>query len=313
MPLFITKMNPKVAILIPCFNEEKTIGVVIDDFKKALPNSRVYVCNNNSTDNTYDVAKTHGATVINEYKKGKSNAVLTLLKKVDADIYIMVDGDDTYPAENAPQMIETLLKYNVDMVVGDRLSSGAYKKENKRAFHNFGNILIRKLINYFFKANLKDILSGYRVFTKGFIKNYTNLIKGFELEVDLTLFSLNYNLSIKEEPIEYRDRPAGSVSKLNTYKDGIKIICLFINLYRLYKPLSFFRNVSVLFFLIAIVFSINPVYEYFNMGYVYKVPSLIVSVMFFVASTLSLLCGFILDSILKIDRKNIKLNIRNTK
>ena len=305
------KEQIEIAVLIPCYNEEQTIKKVINDFQKELPESSIYVCDNNSNDRTFTIAKEAGATVFKEYKKGKANAVLTCFKNIKADFYLMVDGDDTYPAEYAKQMIEDMKTYNLDMLIGDRISNGTYKEENKRMLHNFGNRLIKELINKIFSAKLEDILSGYRVFSKSFVKNYATLAQGFELETDLSIFALNYNLSIKETPINYRDRPEGSFSKLNTFKDGLKVIKTFFNLYRFYKPLSFFTLLSAIIFLISLVIGSFPIYEYLKFSYIYKVPSAILAISLTIISILIFTCGIVLDTIMKIDKKNTQLKIRN--
>lgn len=301
----------KIAVLIPCYNEEKTIAKVIKDFKQALPAASIYVADNNSTDKTAAIAKENGAVVFHEYVQGKGNAVLRLFKEVDADIYVMIDGDDTYPAESAQEMINCLLDYNLNMVVGDRLSNGTYKKENKRNFHMFGNNLIKGLINTTFNSNYSDILSGYRVFSKAFVKNYATLAKGFELETDLNIFALNYNVGIKEVPITYQDRPKGSESKLNTYTDGVRIIKTFFNLYRFYKPLAFFSVLSFILFIFALAVGYFPVMEYFKEGFIHKVPSAILATGLIITSLMLFVSGLILDTIMKIDKKNFQLKIRN--
>jgi glycosyltransferase involved in cell wall biosynthesis len=305
--------DKKIAILIPCYNEEKTIAKVINDFQIELPNATIFVCDNNSTDNTYEIAKENNAIVIKEYNQGKGNAVLNLFSCVKADIYVLVDGDDTYPADRVNTMLDMLKLYNLDMVIGDRLSNGTYKQQNKRKFHNLGNRLIKNLINSFFKANLNDILSGYRVFSKVFIKNYSTLAEGFELETDLSIFALNYNLNIKEVPINYRDRPEGSFSKLNTFKDGFKVIFTFFNLYRFYKPMSFFCYLSLMFFIAALLIGSLPIYEYITFSFVYRVPLAILAASLVIVSLLLLICGLILDTIMRIDKKGTQNRIRNTK
>ncbi len=304
-------MNKEIAILIPCLNEELSIGKVIKDFKYQLPNAIIYVYDNNSTDNTFKVAKENGAIVRIQKKPGKGNTILKMFEDIDADIYIMVDGDDTYPAQAIHPMIMRFQNDGLDMLVGDRLSNESYKKENKRRFHNFGNSLIRKLINTFFQSHLDDILSGYRIFNKKFVKNYSGIIKGFELETDLSIFALNYNLNIGEFPIIYKDRMEGSRSKLNTFSDGFKVIKLFLNLYRLYKPLKFFGFISILFFLIGIVMLTIPLSEYIDYHYVYKVPTLIFSLFLISLSILSFFCGLILDNIAIYDKKNFLVKYRN--
>lgn len=307
-------MNPpKIAVLVPCYNEAPTIGKVVSDFKKFLPEAQIFVYDNNSKDNTVSIAKEAGATVRHEKRQGKANVVFKMFREVEADIYIMIDGDDTYPVDHIKEMLDQFTDNNCDMLVGDRLSNKSYKNENKRAFHNFGNNLVRSLINVFFGSELKDILSGYRIFSKKFVKNYSSSIKGFELETDLSIYSLHYGLSIEEYSINYRDRPEGSESKLNTFTDGFKVIKLFFNLVRLYKPLLFFGTVSIILFIIGIIFMVVPIREYFEYQYVYKVPTLIFSIMLTIVSLLSFATGLILDNISIIDKKNFKVRFNNTK
>ncbi len=275
---FITKVSDvkplppmetlKIAVLVPCYNEALTIGKVVEDFKTYLPNADIYVYDNNSKDETIAIAKKAGAIVRQEKRQGKANVVFKMFREIEADMYIMIDGDDTYPVECVREMVNQFIENNCDMLVGDRLSNNSYKKENKRAFHNFGNNLVRNLINVFFGSELKDILSVYRIFSKKFVKNYSSSIKGFELETDLSIYSLHYGLAIEEYSINYRDRPEGSVSKLNTFTDGFKVIKLFFNLVRLYKPLLFFGAVSVILFILGIIFMIVPIREYFEYKYV---------------------------------------------
>lgn len=302
--------NKSIAVLIPCLNEEVTIKKVIEDFKHELPHASIYVYDNNSTDNTYEIAKSVGATVRKEYKRGKGNVVLRMFGEIEADFFILVDGDDTYPATSAKLLLDTLYKYNASMVVGDRLSNKSYMLENKRKFHNFGNNFIKKIINVLFKANLKDILSGYRVFSRSFVKNYSSLATGFELETDLTLFALHYDLPIIDVPITYKDRPEGSDSKLNTFKDAVRIFGTIFNLYRFYNPLYFFSILALILFLLGLVLGIFPIYEYIKFQYVYRVPTAILALGLVIVSFLSFCCGLILDSIIKVDKKNTKMRIR---
>lgn len=303
----------KIAILIPCYNEALTIGKVVNDFKAFVPEAQIFVYDNNSKDSTVTIAKEAGAIVKHEKRQGKANVVFKMFREIDADLYIMIDGDDTYPVECIQEMVAQFIENNCDMLVGDRLSNNSYKKENKRAFHNFGNSLVRSLINIFFGSELKDILSGYRIFSKKFVKNYSSSIKGFELETDLSIYSLNYGLAIEEYSINYRDRPEGSVSKLNTFTDGFKVIKLFFNLVRLYKPLLFFGAVSATLLILGIIFMIVPIREYFEYEYVYKVPTLIFSIMLVIIALLSFATGLILDNISIIDKKNFKVRYNNTK
>ncbi|WP_426275585.1 glycosyltransferase family 2 protein [Chryseobacterium sp. S-02] len=305
-------MNPKIAVLVPCYNEALTIEKVVKDFQHYIPEAEVFVYDNNSKDDTVEIATKAGAMVGNEKKQGKANVVFRMFREIDADLYIMIDGDDTYPVECIRTMVNQFTENKCDMLVGDRLSNKSYKKENKRAFHNFGNNLVRNLINIFFGSELKDILSGYRIFSRKFVKNYASSIKGFELETDLSIYALHYGLAIEEYSINYRDRPEGSVSKLNTFTDGFKVIKLFFNLVRLYKPLLFFGMVSIVLFVLGIIFMIIPIREYFEYQYVYKVPTLIFSIMLIIVSILSLATGLILDNISIIDKKNFKVRYNNT-
>ncbi|KIC65242.1 glycosyl transferase family protein [Chryseobacterium taiwanense] len=305
-------LSPKIAVLVPCYNEALTIEKVVKDFQHHIPEAEIFVYDNNSKDATVELATKAGAIVGNEKKQGKANVVFRMFREIDADLYIMIDGDDTYPVECIREMVDQFIENNCDMLVGDRLSNKSYKKENKRAFHNFGNNLVRNLINIFFGSELKDILSGYRIFSRKFVKNYASSIKGFELETDLSIYALHYGLAIEEYSINYRDRPEGSVSKLNTFTDGFKVIKLFFNLVRLYKPLLFFGMVSIVLFVLGILFMIIPIREYFEYQYVYKVPTLIFSIMLIIVSILSLATGLILDNISIIDKKNFKVRYNNT-
>lgn len=295
-----------IAVLIPCYNEELTIRKVVSDFKQVFPEADIYVYDNNSVDNTIAEARSARAIVRTETEQGKGAVVLSMFRDIDADYYLMVDGDDTYPAEAAKDLLSCMQSQNVDMVIGDRLSNKSYLAENKRPFHNFGNDLVRKLINKFYKTQLKDILTGYRLFSRRFVKNYSSLISGFELETDLTVYCLNYGFKIREVEIDYRDRPEGSVSKLNTYKDGYRVIKLFFNLYRLYKPLSFFGILSSIFLAIGLLLGVFPIIEFIKYEYVYRVPTAIAAVALTIISVLLFTCGLILDNISKFDKKNFK-------
>lgn len=296
----------KIAVLIPCYNEGLTIKKVVSDFKRVLPQADIYVYDNNSSDNTIAEAKDAGAIVCKESDQGKGFVVLTMFKDIDADYYLMVDGDDTYPAEAATKLIKCMDDSRADMVVGDRLSNKTYLAENKRPFHSFGNDLVKELINKFFHAKLKDILSGYRLFNRRFVKNYSSLITGFELETDLTIYCLNYNFKIREVEIDYRDRPLGSVSKLNTYRDGYRIIKLFLNLYRLYKPLNFFGLISCVCLLVGLGLGAFPIVEFIKYSYVYRVPTAIAAVSLIIIAILLFTSGLILDNISRFDKKNFK-------
>ena len=255
----------KIAVLIPCYNESKTIAKVVSDYKAALPEADIYVYDNNSTDGTDELARQAGAIVRYEYRQGKGNVIRSMFRQIDADCYLMIDGDDTYPAENARQMCDLVLKKGVDMVVGDRLSS-TYFQENKRPFHNIGNKLVRKGVNLIFESNVTDIMTGYRAFSKLFVKHFPVLSKGFEIETEMTIHALDKNFLIKQIPVTYRDRPAGSVSKLNTYTDGFKVIMTIFKLFRDYKPFLFFSLLSILLFFIALGLFLPVFIEYLKLG-----------------------------------------------
>jgi len=293
----------KIALLIPCFNEEQTVAQVIRDFRENIPDAEIYVYDNNSTDRTAEIAAENGAIVRHEFQQGKSNVVRSMFREIDADYYIMVDGDNTYPASQVNVLLDEVKKKNCDMVVGDRLSNGTYLKENKRAFHGFGNRLVKSLINYIFKADLKDIMTGYRIFSKRFVKNYPIMYQGFELETEMTIFALNNNLRISEVPIDFTDRPEGSVSKLNTYTDGFKVLLTIFNLFRHYKPLQFFSIFALLFFIASLAFGIPPIIEYFKYNFVYKVPSAILASGLMLFALISFTIGLILDTISLNSRK----------
>ena len=243
-------MKSKIAVLIPCYNESKTIEKVVKDYKNALPEADIYVYDNNSTDGTDEIARKAGAIVRYERKQGKGNVIRSMFREIEADCYLMIDGDDTYPAESAREMCNYVLNDNVDMVIGDRLSS-TYFTENKRAFHNFGNRIVRWSINTIFRSKINDIMTGYRAFSYQFAKSYPVLSKGFEIETEMTIHAIDKNFTLKEIPVQYRDRPAGSVSKLNTYKDGVKVIKTIATLFKEYKPGLFFNIISLLIFIIA--------------------------------------------------------------
>lgn len=286
----------KVAVLIPCYNESKTIGKVVEDFRLVLPEAKIYVYDNNSADNTGEIAKNAGATVRREYRQGKGNVIRTMFRDIDSDCYIMVDGDDTYPAEHAREMADLVINKNADMVVGDRLSS-TYFTENKRAFHNFGNVLVKKLVNTIFKGEIKDIMTGYRAFSTRFVKSFPVISKGFEIETEMTIHALDKNLYVQSIPVAYRDRPEGSVSKLNTYKDGIKVIKTIFQLYKNYRPLSFFGMFALVMLALAIGFFIPVFITYLQTGLVPRIPTLITSGILVVIAMLSMVCGFVLDTV----------------
>ena len=308
-------MKSKIAVLIPCYNESKTIEKVVKDYKKALPEADIYVYDNNSKDHTDEIAKKAGAIVKYEYRQGKGNVIRSMFRDIDADCYLMIDGDDTYPAENAREMCNLVLNGRADMVIGDRLSS-TYFTENKRPFHNFGNRIVRLLINKLFSNHIKDIMTGYRAFSYDFVKGFPVLSKGFEIETEMTIHAVDKNYKLVEMPVTYRDRPEGSVSKLNTYSDGMKVLKTIAVLFKEYKPMGFFGLISLLLVLISLIFLIPPFAGYFATGEVAKFPSLIVGCFIFLTSILSLMCGIILQVIVKKDRQQYELimnELKNTR
>ncbi len=290
------QLHSRIAVLVPCYNESQTIAKVVTDFKTALPEADIYVYDNNSTDHTDEIAKAVGAIVRYEYRQGKGNVIRSMFRDIDADCYLMIDGDDTYPAEHAREMVDLVLDHHVDMVIGDRLSS-TYFQENKRPFHNVGNKTVRFLINKIFNNNIQDIMTGYRAFSPTFVKSFPVLSKGFEIETEMTIHALDKNMYLAELPVTYRDRPAGSVSKLNTYMDGMKVIKTIFNLYRQYKPFSFFCIAAAILTLIAAGLFIPVFWEYLQTGLVERFPTLIVSGFVFLGAMLLFFAGLILDSI----------------
>ena len=288
----------KIAVLIPCYNEAKTIEKVVKDYKKVLPEADIYVYDNNSVDNTDKIAKKAGAIVKYEYRQGKGNVIRSMFRNIDADCYLMIDGDDTYPKENAREMCDLILAGRADMVIGDRLSS-TYFTENKRLFHNFGNKLVRFLINKLFKNNIKDIMTGYRAFSYEFVKGFPVLSKGFEIETEMTIHAVDKNYKVVEVPVEYRDRPEGSTSKLNTYKDGARVLKTIAILFKEYKPGAFFNIIALIFFIIGMVIIVPPFADYFRTGLVKKFPSLIVGCFAITISLLNVITGIILGVINK--------------
>ena len=291
-------MDKKIAVLIPCYNESKTIEKVVKDYKEVLPEADIYVYDNNSTDGTDEIARKAGAIVRYEKKQGKGNVIRTMFREIEADCYLMIDGDDTYPKENAREMCEYILNENVDMVIGDRLSS-TYFTENKRPFHNFGNKIVRWSINTIFKSKINDIMTGYRAFSYQFVKSYPVLSKGFEIETEMTIHSIDKNFTLVEIPVQYRDRPEGSVSKLNTYKDGVRVIKTIAMLFKEYKPGLFFNIISLLVFIIAAILAIPVLIEYMNTGLVPRFPTLIVASILVVISLLLTTTSIILQVIVK--------------
>ncbi len=298
----------KIAVLIPCYNEEKTVEKVVKDARAALPEATIYVYDNNSSDRTVELAEAAGAVVRHEYMQGKGNVIRRMFREIDAECYIMVDGDDTYPMEYAPEMVEKVLNHNADMVVGDRLST-TYFTENKRPFHNLGNSVVRKSINTLFASDIKDIMTGYRAFSYSFVKTFPVMSKGFEIETEMTIHAVNNNMQVENVLIEYRDRPEGSVSKLNTYSDGVKVLFTIARLFREYKPFRFFTLVASLLTLLAVGFFIPVLIDWFNTGLVAKFPTLIVCGFVGLAAVQAFFAGLILNNISQRDRKDFELDL----
>ena len=299
----------KIAVLIPCYNESLTIEKVVSDYKEALPEATIYVYDNNSSDHTDELARKAGAKVVYEYRQGKGNVIRSMFRDIDAECYLMIDGDDTYPAENAREMVDLVLNKGVDMVIGDRLSS-TYFTENKRPFHNMGNRIVRGLINHLFHSNVKDIMTGYRAFSRLFVKSFPVLSKGFEIETEMTIHALDKNFLLEEIPVTYRDRPEGSESKLNTVSDGMKVLKTIASLFRDYKPLLFFSCASIICLLLGIGFFVPVFVSYIHTGLVEKIPTIIVSGGVFTVGILLWICGLILDVVVKKHRQlyEIELN-----
>ena len=302
--------SPSIAVLIPCYNEALTIKKVVEDFKVAMPSATIYVFDNNSTDDTAAIATVAGAVVIKEPRQGKGNVIRSMFRVIDADCYIMTDGDDTYPAEASPEMARAVLNDGVDMVIGDRLST-TYFQENKRAGHNFGNRLVRRFINTFWprkKERIVDVMTGYRAFSRRFVKSFPVISQGFEIETEMTIHALDKNFVLKSIPITYRDRPEGSFSKLNTVQDGIKVLLTIFNLFREYKPLQFFSiAIAGMFFIISLVLFIPVFSTYLQTGLVDRLPTFIASGIAFLVSLLSFACGLILDGQARTARKQFEL------
>lgn len=294
------------AVLIPCYNEEKTVAKVVADWKKELPKATIYVYDNNSSDRTAELARQAGAVVRHEYAQGKGNVIRRMFREIDARCYIMIDGDDTYPAENGREMMEEVLEKQADMVVGDRLSS-TYFEENKRPFHNAGNSLVRASINRLFHSDIRDIMTGYRAFSYQFVKSFPVLSKGFEIETEMTIHAVDKNMRVTNVPVSYRDRPAGSVSKLNTFSDGWQVLKTIGRLFRNYRPMHFFGSISGILFAVAVILFVPILPTYFRTGMVPHFPTLIVSGFAAIAALLSLFTGLILSSIAEKDRQQFEL------
>lgn len=299
-------MMDKIAVLIPCYNESKTIKKVVEDFKKVLPEAVIYVYDNNSSDNTAEIAEKAGAIVRHEYQQGKGNVIRRMFREIDAECYIMTDGDDTYPAVNAPEMVDKVLNRNVDMVVGDRLSS-TYFQENKRPFHNFGNSLVRSSINHLFHTDIKDIMTGYRAFSYEFVKTFPVISRGFEIETEMSIHAADKNMFVENVIVDYKDRPEGSESKLNTYSDGIKVLRTIARLFRTYQPMKYFGLISAVLAVLGGGFSIPVLKEYFATGLVKRFPTLIVCCFVILTAILSLFSGAILKTITWKNRQDFEM------
>ena len=298
-----------VAVIIPCYNEAVTIGKVVDDFRRVMPEARVYVYDNNSSDGTGDIAREHGATVKVERRQGKGNVVRQMMRDIDADYYLMVDGDDTYPAEAGPDLLAPLAADAADMVVGDRLSNGTYGEENDRAFHGFGNNLVRFLIKTIYGFEFSDVMTGYRAYNEVFAKSMPVLSPGFEIETELSIHAVDKRWRIAEVPIDYRDRPEGSESKLNTFSDGMKVLMMILSLFKDYRPLALFSLLGLLLCVVGLLFGVPVIWEFAHTGLVPKLPTALLAVAFIFLGMMSFSCGLILDTVVKGARKQYELEV----
>lgn len=305
-------MKDKIAILIPCYNESKTIEKVVTDFKKVLPEASIYVYDNNSCDGTDEIARKAGAAVRYEYQQGKGNVIRRMFREIDARCYLMIDGDDTYPAEYARQMCDLVLTQQADMVVGDRLSS-TYFEENKRPFHNFGNSIVRFFINQLFKSNIKDIMTGYRAFSFQFVKTFPVLSQNFEIETEMTIHAIDKNMNVTNVIVEYRDRPDGSESKLNTYSDGFKVLKTIARMFKDYRPLQFFSAIAAFLFIVGMILFLPIFIKYLKIGVVTKIPSLIVSGFIVLTSIICLFTGLLLSTLVQQHKQNFEYQLQQTK
>ena len=301
--------TPTVAVLVPCYNEALTIAKVVDDFRRVLPEATVYVYDNNSSDDTAAIARAHGAVVRTERRQGKGNVVRQMMRDIDADYYVMVDGDDTYPAEAAPELLAPLMADEADMSVGDRLSNGTYGEENDRAFHGFGNNLVRFLIKLIYGFEFSDVMTGYRAYNAVFAKTMPVLSPGFEIETELSIHAVDKRWRIQEIPIDYRDRPEGSESKLDTFSDGMKVLLMILSLFKDYRPLALFSWMSLVFFLLGLVAGVPVIVEFLQTGLVPKLPSALLAVALVVVGMLSFTSGLILDTVVKGARKQYELDV----
>lgn len=303
------KNTPSVAVLVPCYNEAVTIAKVVDDFKRVLPEATVYVYDNNSTDGTGDIARAHGAVVRTERRQGKGNVVRQMMRDIDADYYVMVDGDDTYPAEAAPALLAPLMADEADMVVGDRLSNGTYGEENDRAFHGFGNDLVRVLIKWIYGFEFSDVMTGYRAYNRVFAKTMPVLSPGFEIETELSIHAVDKRWRVAEVPVDYRDRPEGSESKLSTFSDGARVLMMILSLFKDYRPLALFGWLALLFCLLGLAAGVPVVWEFMQTGLVPRLPSALLAVALEFVGILALASGLILDTVVKGNRMQYELQV----
>lgn len=298
-----------VAVLVPCYNEAVTVGKVVDDFKAALPKAVIYVYDNNSTDDTARIAAEHGAVVRTESRQGKGNVVRSMFRDIDADFYVMVDGDDTYPAEAVDQLIAPLAADEADMTVGDRLSNGSYGEENDRPFHGFGNNLVRRLIKIIYGYAFNDVMTGYRAFSRAFVKTMPVMSEGFQIETEISIWAVDRRWRVADVPIDYRDRPAGSESKLSTFSDGMLVLAAIASLFRDYRPMAFFGWLAVLLALCGLAAGVPVIGEYLATGFVSKLPSAVLAVAFMIVAALSLTAGLILDTVAKSHRRQWEMSV----
>lgn len=301
--------NNKIAVLIPCYNEEVTIHKVVSDFKRELPEADIYVYDNNSSDDTSKLAKDAGAIVRFEPRQGKGNVVRQMFRDIDADCYLMVDGDDTYPAESARELCEPILNGEADMTVGDRLSNGTYAEENKRAFHGFGNDLVRAMIKWIYGYSFDDVMTGYRAFSRPFVKTFPVMSEGFQIETEISIHAVDRRWRIKDVPIIYRDRPEGSASKLNTIGDGMKVMIAIASLFKNYRPLKFFSLAALVLAVIGLLLGIPVIVEFFETGLVPRLPTALLATAFMFLCGLSFATGLVLDNLAKTERKQWELEV----
>lgn len=298
-----------VAVLVPCYNEAQTVAKVVDDFRRVLPGATVYVYDNNSSDGTSEIAARAGAVVRKECRQGKGNVVRQMLRDIDAEYYIMVDGDDTYPAEAAPALLSPLMSGESDTVVGDRLSNGTYGAENKRAMHGFGNNLVRDLVSLLYGYRYNDIMTGYRSFNRVFAKTLPVLSDGFQIETELSIHAADKRWRIAQVPIDYRDRPVGSESKLDTVSDGMRVLAMIAGLFKDYKPMGFFTLLAAIFLVVGLGLGVPVIIDFVRTGLVPRLPTAIAAVALCGLAALLFVCGIILDTVVKGNRRQWELEV----